>query len=51
VPTGYVCTANNRTTPANLVNETSSTVTGATFTIAGTTSGSTDVIQFKCQAY
>jgi hypothetical protein len=49
--TGWSCFAMNRNTPANLMQETSTSTTTAVFTAAGTTSGATDVIQYACTAY
>ena len=48
VPTGYNCTAQDRTQPATLLNETATSTSGVTFTVSGTTSGGTDVIQWSC---
>ena len=48
--TGYACTAEDRTTPTALLNETSTSTGGAVFTFSGTT-GATDVIQFQCLGY
>lgn len=47
-PTGWVCNASNRTTPANAFNQTASSTTSATFT--GTGSGS-DVLGYHCTGY
>jgi hypothetical protein len=49
-PTGYSCDADDRTTPAALVQQTSTSATTAVFTFSGTT-GATDVLQYKCVAY
>lgn len=47
-PTGWACSATDRTTPADIQNQTASTPTTATIT--GTTV-SGDVIAFQCQPY
>jgi hypothetical protein len=47
-PTGWVCNARDRTTPADSVNQTASTTTKATFTA---TTVASDVIQYSCTAY
>jgi hypothetical protein len=49
--TGWSCFAMNRNTPANLMQETSTSTTTAVLAAAGTTSGATDVIQYDCTAY
>jgi hypothetical protein len=49
-PNGYACSANDRTTPATLLQETSTSATTAVFTFSGTT-GATDVLQFDCIGY
>lgn len=50
VTNGYACTANDRTTPAAILQETSTSTTTAVFTFSGTT-GATDVIQYHCIGY
>jgi hypothetical protein len=47
VPTGYICHASDRTTPAIQLVENATTTTSVTFDVLGTTGG-TDVIQFDC---
>jgi hypothetical protein len=49
--TGWSCFASNRTVPATLLYETSTTTTTAVLTASGTTSGATDVLQYACTAY
>jgi hypothetical protein len=48
--TGYTCEANDRTTPAAILQETSTSTTSAVFTFSGTT-GASDVIQYLCIGY
>jgi hypothetical protein len=48
--TGWSCFAQDRTTPASAVQETSTSTTTAVFTVAATT-GAADVIQYACTAY
>ena len=47
-PNGYACTAQDRTTPANTVVQTASSVSSATYTATTTAA---DVVQFFCQGY
>ncbi len=47
-PTGYACIAQDRTTPANLLQQTASSTTSATFTATTLIS---DVVGFQCLAY
>jgi hypothetical protein len=49
-PTGYACTATNRTLGVLDLGQTATTTTSATFTFSATT-GATDVIQYSCIAY
>ena len=49
-PTGYSCDAVDRTLGVSDLGETSTSTTGAVFTF-GSTTGATDVIQYKCIAY
>lgn len=48
-PNGWTCRANDRTTVADLFQQTASTATSATF--GSTTTGTSDVIQFNCAAF
>lgn len=50
VTTGYACDVTDRTTAAAAPRQTSTSATSAVFTFGGT-SGSTDVIQYKCTGY
>jgi hypothetical protein len=50
VTTGYACISNDRTTPAAILQETSTSTTTAVFTFSGTT-GATDVLQYHCIGY
>jgi hypothetical protein len=49
--TGYACDATDRTLPAALIQQTASTTTGATFTVAGTSTAASNVISWKCMGY
>ena len=49
--TGYACDATDRTLPAALIQETATTTTGATFTVAGTSTAASNVVQWKCIGY
>lgn len=47
-PTGWACDARDRTTPADTVNQTASSVSSATFAAS---TANNDVVQFKCIGY
>ena len=49
--TGYACDATDRTLPAALIQQTASTTTGATFTVAGSSTAASNVISWKCMGY
>ena len=49
--TGYACDATDRTLPAALIQETATTTTGVTFTVAGTSTAASNVVQWKCIGY
>jgi fibronectin-binding autotransporter adhesin len=49
--TGYVCDAMDRTLPAALIQQTATTTTGVTFTVAGTSTAASNVVQWKCIGY
>ena len=49
--TGWSCFATDRTAAASLFQQSSSTTTTAVLKVAGTTSGTTDVISYICVSY
>jgi hypothetical protein len=51
VANGYACDATNRTVPAMLAQQTASTTTGFTLTVAGTSGASGNVVGWKCIGY